>query len=128
MTPSEKARAKRLRENYALTPEQADSIYAYQYNVCAICRKGQKSGKRLAIDHCHKTGLVRGALCSQCNRVFGKLENRGWNVTHLTNLIEYLLYPPAVKALGHPVYGFPGRCGTKRHKKATRLLNLSKIA
>lgn len=127
----DKARQKRLKDNYNLTPAEADAIYAFQNNLCAICKKPQRArfggpdGKsmltiRLAIDHCHKTGLVRGALCANCNRVFGKLENRGWTVEMLRNLIEYLLNPPAIKALGKSVFGYAGRVGTKKHRLALK--------
>lgn len=112
-----KSRAKRLKDNYNLTVQEADSILAFQNNLCAICNKNQRSGKRLAIDHCHKTGLIRGALCSQCNRLLGKIENMGWGFNEFHTLIEYLSTPPAIKALGKSVYGFPGRTGTKRHRK-----------
>lgn len=49
-----------------------------QGGVCAICHQPERapdkaSGKTkdLAIDHCHKTGAVRGLLCSNCNRALG---------------------------------------------------------
>jgi hypothetical protein len=37
-----------------------------QNNRCAIC--GRRSRKRLAVDHSHITGTVRGLLCNNCNR------------------------------------------------------------
>lgn len=43
--------------------------------VCAICEKPEMvSGRRLAIDHNHKTGKIRGLLCSRCNMFLGQLE------------------------------------------------------
>jgi len=35
----------------------------------------------------------------------------------LERLADFLRNPPAVKALGREVFTFPGRFGTKRHKK-----------
>lgn len=35
----------------------------------------------------------------------------------LNRLIELILHPPAVKALGKEVYTFAGRLGTKKHRK-----------
>jgi hypothetical protein len=38
-----------------------------QGGVCAICKQPPKPGKNLAVDHCHKTGEIRGLLCFRCN-------------------------------------------------------------
>lgn len=46
-----------------------DAVLRDQGGVCAICRKPPKvGGRRLHIDHDHKTGKVRGLLCARCNR------------------------------------------------------------
>lgn len=42
---------------------------ARQITECIIC--GDTSDMQLAIDHDHKTGYVRGALCSRCNLGLG---------------------------------------------------------
>jgi len=120
--PNDKAREKRLREGYNLSPKQADQISAYQGNVCYFCLKPQKSGKRLAIDHRHSDGLIRGSLCSQCNRLLGRIEaffkNEAPSI--LGRIQRYLALEndlPAVKALGQKIYGYPGRVGTKKFRK-----------
>ena len=38
---------------------------------CAIC--GEYKGTELRVDHCHKTGRIRGLLCDACNVGIGKL-------------------------------------------------------
>lgn len=59
-----------------------------QKNLCAICQRPQIRGKRLAIDHCHRTGRVRGLLCDGCN---GGLGLFGDDPERLQAAIEYIL-------------------------------------
>lgn len=43
-------------------------LLSKQLNCCAICKKNRDEFKeRLALDHDHKTGKVRGLLCRVCN-------------------------------------------------------------
>jgi hypothetical protein len=112
----DKVRARRLKNFFNLTEEEWERISRYQNGVCAISGKKQKSGKRLATDHDHKSGMIRGLLTAESNRLLGKVE-RLWTVDQIKLVIEYLLHPPAVRALGKEVFTFPGRLGTKRHRK-----------
>lgn len=58
-----------------------------QAHRCAICERLEVSFKsRLAVDHNHKTGLVRGLLCYRCNRfVVGRHD-----IHSATRLFNYL--------------------------------------
>ena len=67
----EKARAYRLMREYGLTLAEYDAILRAQGGKCAICRKAPRQGKRLAVDHNHKTGAIRGLLCMAHNRGIG---------------------------------------------------------
>ena len=60
-----------LKANYGITLQEYEELSALQGHVCAICRKLCRTGMRLAVDHCHRTGAVRGLLCSFCNRSIG---------------------------------------------------------
>ena len=128
----ERARAKRLLDNYKLTIEQYDAILAFQGGVCYACHQPEPvKGRRLSVDHDHDTGLVRGLLCSRCNPIIGKLENAykryglgkvvGLDVkTLITRIAGYLWQPPATKALGMEHFGYTGRTGTKVHRARLR--------
>lgn len=43
--------------------------------VCEICAKGPGTRKRLAIDHCHTSGVLRGMLCHTCNLGLGAFKD-----------------------------------------------------
>nr|MDT0657647.1 endonuclease VII domain-containing protein [Micromonospora sp. DSM 115978] len=69
-----------LREKYNLTPADYDRMLTAQGGLCAICRKPEitrgRSGapRRLAVDHDHRSGAVRGLLCHRCNLVTWAIE------------------------------------------------------
>jgi len=57
-----------------LTVEQYDAMYRAQSGRCAICRRRQ-AGRRLSVDHSHKTKRLRALLCSRCNHAIGLLRD-----------------------------------------------------
>lgn len=61
-------------KRYGLTPESYGSLLEKQNNCCAICQEPSKGG-RLSVDHCHRTGRVRGVLCKNCNTAIGLLRD-----------------------------------------------------
>lgn len=68
-----------LWQKFKITPEQYDEMLAAQDSLCALCLRHERTkSKRLAVDHCHATGLVRGLLCGPCNVVLGYIENPEW--------------------------------------------------
>jgi len=106
----------RLR-GFGLTKEQYDALLAAQGGHCATCdRTSSGPGRRLAVDHDHKTGLVRGLLCNVCNRTLGMIERETGTIRPL---LAYLDNPPAVGTIGE-VYGSKGRSNTKRYRAQTR--------
>lgn len=85
-------------ETYGITSEEYWKIYEHQGGRCYICRRGTGARKRLSVDHCHKTGVVRGLLDTPCNvRVLGHLRD---DIEALQRAIDYLKDPPAVRAIG----------------------------
>lgn len=61
--------------NYGITLKQYDELFRKQKACCAICgRHDSQFKKRLGVDHDHKTGIIRGLLCTGCNIVLGHYE------------------------------------------------------
>jgi len=90
----DKVRDKALRNDYGITLEQYSQMLIDQDYTCKICNKPESSIdprtsriKNLAVDHCHKSGKIRGLLCSYCNRGIGYLKE---DISTLQNAIKYL--------------------------------------
>lgn len=60
---------------YGVTKPDWDRMLAAQDGLCAIC-----DDVPTCVDHCHKTGRVRGLLCNRCNVNLAVLENYVWRV------------------------------------------------
>jgi len=72
-------------KKYGLTPKDYDVMYEKQKGCCDICRRHQSEFKnRLAVDHDHETGKIRGLLCMVCNTHLGFYE------THKNEVQLYL--------------------------------------
>lgn len=54
---------------YGLTEKQFAAMRETCRGLCAIC--AMDCGDKLVVDHCHKTGKVRGLLCGRCNAGLG---------------------------------------------------------
>lgn len=77
---------------YGLTPEQQTALLAVQDGKCALCRRDQKM-RALAVEHDHKTKIVRGFACKSCNHdVLGNLYD---SPEMALRVLVYLLNPPA---------------------------------
>lgn len=75
-----------LQKNFGITLEDYTKMLVGQSGVCAICLKADPP-RSLAVDHCHKTGKIRGLLCRACNVSIGLLEDDG---DRLERAIRYL--------------------------------------
>lgn len=67
---SGKGRDYHYRTLYGITLADYEKMEREQQGCCAIC--GLKR-RRLAVDHDHKTGRVRGLLCGGCNATLARL-------------------------------------------------------
>jgi len=104
-----------LKRKFGITPEQYQAIYEAQNGKCAICQRATGKIKKLAVDHDHKTGKIRGLLCSVCNRmILGSLRD---DIEALQRAIDYLKYPPAQLVLGDetPVIEFHNPSNRKKN-------------
>ena len=82
---SKKASNKHRMNKYGITEEQYNDILLSQNSLCGICNK--PSDKTLHVDHNHKTGKIRGLLCSGCNTGIGFFNE---DIDSLTNAVKYL--------------------------------------
>lgn len=81
-----------LRKNYNITLEFYQELFNSQQGKCKICGSegfavATNQRQLVVIDHCHKSGVVRGLLCHNCNRGLGLFKD---NVDNLKNAIWYL--------------------------------------
>lgn len=90
--------AKHVESTYGLQPGEYDVLYEAQGGRCAICRRATGRTKRLAVDHDHRTGLVRGLLCNGiCNKMLGSMRDEP---EAFERAAQYLRNPPARDILG----------------------------
>lgn len=83
-------------KTYGLQKGEYGKLFEAQGGRCAICLGTRR--QRLSVDHCHKTGRVRGLLCRTCNgRLLTSARDRP---DVLRNAAYYLENPPAVEIIG----------------------------
>lgn len=59
------------KRKYGLTEEHVSQMIRAQGSRCLICL----AVANLVVDHCHKTGIVRGLLCARCNMALGMFKD-----------------------------------------------------
>lgn len=84
----EKQKFMTLKENFGIRKEDWENIFNTQEGKCKICRKSQSElSKTLCVDHCHKTGQIRGLLCFSCNSALGLFDD---NILSIEKAADYL--------------------------------------
>lgn len=99
----ERDRWRRIKKKYGITKEEWERIYQEQDGRCYLCQRTEKQIKKskskyMVVDHNHKTGDIRGILCSFCNRTVLTVirENADFAIrlsTYLTRKPNYGIVP-----------------------------------
>ena len=91
----ETSRKTKILNKYKMTIAQYDELAEMQGFVCAICKKPEigidprsNASRRLAVDHCHKTGRIRELLCYKCNCAFGLMDENPLSIVALLAYAE----------------------------------------
>lgn len=77
----------KLKTRYNITIEDQKEMLRRQNNSCAACKIAFKNGLDTHLDHCHRTGKIRGLLCRRCNTALGIVHD---SASRLHLLIDYL--------------------------------------
>jgi hypothetical protein len=96
---------------HGLTVEQIYLIAQEQNFKCPLShfelevRDGEiydpTTGKRIAIDHCHDTGYIRGLLVQKVNWLVDQWEQNSYGVLSMPpEILEYKNDPPAFRGIG----------------------------
>jgi len=80
-----KTREWRMLKEFGITVDEYNRTHASQKGCCKLCEQpetspgntwqGNTGYRRLAVDHNHGTDVIRGLLCSNCNRALGLLRD-----------------------------------------------------
>ena len=86
-------RKSKLKRKFGISLAQYDEMLLAQGGKCGICGTAEPAGRQgffgpvFHVDHCHRTGKIRGLLCASCNPALGAF---GDSVERLTAAIAYL--------------------------------------
>lgn len=81
--------AAELARKHKVPKSQIESMLANRGDNCHACGKVFEAvGKhRRNLDHCHKTNVIRGFLCTRCNTILGLCDE---SATVLNNIKKYM--------------------------------------
>ncbi len=89
LTAGQTSRETALLLKYNITEEAyrvLDESQNFRCRTCGLHKTETRYGV-LDVDHDHKTGQIRGLLCSACNKALGLIKE---NPTTLLRMIQYL--------------------------------------
>lgn len=90
-----------FRRKYGLSAEDLSVMIAEQRGICCICLTARAEH----VDHCHKTGRVRGVLCFSCNAALGQFKDQPAVMRRAAAYVEGNAWKPTLVAPG--VYQMP---------------------
>ena len=80
----DKVRNKHYMAKYGISLATFEALVESQNGQCKICKAELSISKRKPhVDHCHKTGRLRGILCHTCNTKLG------WVEKHFNQVLKY---------------------------------------
>lgn len=102
-------------KRHGLTVEQIYTLAQAQDFKCALSKKpfiirereifDPTTGKRVAIDHDHTTGYIRGLLVQKVNWLIDQWEQKSYGALSMPpEIVEYKTNPPAFGAIGKIKY------------------------
>jgi len=78
----------KLQARFGITADQYNARLREQGGKCLVCSATSSCmGHKLAVDHDHKTGTIRGLLCKSCNIAIGNMHD---DPQRLRNAASYL--------------------------------------
>ncbi|MER7567378.1 endonuclease VII domain-containing protein [Streptomyces sp. NPDC097941] len=98
---AQRMRTSNFKRKYGITEAQRDELIAAQGGVCCVCLTAPATD----VDHCHKTGRVRGVLCFNCNSGLGLLRDDPEAMYRAADYLEGNAWKPTLVAPG--VYQLP---------------------
>ncbi|MFZ6004635.1 MAG: endonuclease domain-containing protein [Actinomycetota bacterium] len=81
----QRVRWRALARKYGLGRHEHETLFVAQRGCCAICERRHAV---LVVDHDHRTGMVRGLLCVNCNFALGELRD---DPTRCESAAQYLM-------------------------------------
>lgn len=93
-----------LKARYGITLEKYNEMVEMQSNGCLICKGNQSLHRPLVVDHCHKTGNIRGLLCDPCNIGLSNFRDNPERMESAANYIRsapHAICLAALKAVGY---------------------------
>lgn len=85
----DKVRNSNYKYYFNISLDDYNEMFKTQDGKCKICGtvKAEGNSEHLKVDHCHKTGKIRGLLCNSCNLGLGNFKD---DIKTLESAIKHL--------------------------------------